>query len=491
MNALSERVRTYLLPAATAIVAAAVFALASRFLIDDTFITLSYARNLAFHGEWALVSGHPSNTATSPLNVLALAAGTIVVRDAVLACGIVFVLSCVATVVAFRRIALHQGFSTGFAPVTLALIVVNPVVSSSLGLEVILGTAILAWVAVFAMEHSPIALGVASGLAVVARVDLVVVAAALVLIRSAPLRRLWLSALAAAATALPWFFVSWVFLGSVVPDTVVIKTGQGAWGEWGFGNGLLMYLDIYPAAAVLTAVVPILGALCLLAVPAVRRWRRATVLWAWALGGVVYYAAYTLLEVPPYHWYYGVPAVAGTVMFVGAMFAAPSVVKSVGLAAAGAAGLAGAALWSWTTATDRVVPITTNHATANQYEDIGAQLPAYAGDKAVRSGGEIGALSYYCECLVVDKFSDRGALEADLRKKTAEPGVAGWLWRKNFHFLDFDALEQVGPIPLDYRLLRVNLVQESPPSFVDWPITSPWTGAGELHLTNPDVSVPN
>lgn len=490
MNELSDRARSYLLPASTAVVAALVFLFASRFLIDDTFITLSYARNLAFHGEWALISGYPSNTATSPLNVLALAAGTFVVRDAVLACGIVFVISCVATVVAFRRIALYQGFSTVFAPVALALIVVNPVVSSSLGLEVMLGTAILAWVAVFAMERAPVALGVMAGLAVVARVDLVVVASALVLIRRRPFERIWLSALAAAATALPWFFVSWMFLGSAIPDTVVIKTGQGAWGEWGFGNGPLMYLDSYSAAAVLSAVVPILGAVCLLAAPVVRAWRRATVLCAWGIGGVAYYIAYTLLEVPPYHWYYGMSVVAGTVMFAGAVFAAPTVVKSVGLVIAGVVGLASAVLWIWTTATDRVVPITTNHATANQYEHIGFQLKSEAGGKAVRSGGEIGALSYYCECTVVDKFSDRGALEADLRKKAAEPGFGGWLWRTNFYYLDFDELEQKGPIALDYRLLRVKSTQQSPASFVDWPITSPWSGAGGLHLVLPDVEVP-
>jgi hypothetical protein len=43
-----------------------------RHLLDDVYITLSYARNLAEHFHWGIVSGQVSNTATSPLNVMAL-----------------------------------------------------------------------------------------------------------------------------------------------------------------------------------------------------------------------------------------------------------------------------------------------------------------------------------------------------------------------------------------------------------------------------------
>lgn len=340
--------------------------------------------------------------------------------------------------------------------------------------------------AVFATRHEPIALGIAVGVAVVARVDLVVVAAALVLVRARPFDRLWLTATAAAATALPWFFVSWVFLGSAVPDTVVIKTGQGSWGQWGFGNGVRLYWEAYPVAAVLAVVVPLLGALCLVATPLVRAWRRATVLYAWGIGGVAYYLAYTWLAVPPYHWYYGVPVVAGTVVFVGAVSASSTPFKLVGGVIAVAVGVSSTLLWAWTTATDRVVPITTNHATAIQYEDIGRQLVSYTDGGAVGTANEIGAIAYYCDCVVVDDFSDRGALAADLKAVTLDPGVSGWLWRKNFHFLDFDELAATGPIQLDYRLQRVVPTEPQPESFVGWPITSPWTGVGELNLVRPD-----
>ena len=43
-------------------------------LIDDAFITLTYVRNLVQNGTWGFFPGHTANTATSPLNVILLAA---------------------------------------------------------------------------------------------------------------------------------------------------------------------------------------------------------------------------------------------------------------------------------------------------------------------------------------------------------------------------------------------------------------------------------
>ena len=79
-----------------------VFLLVSGHLIDDAYITLSYAKNLAFHGHWGLIEDGTANTATSPLNVLVLAAVTFFVRDAVFAAGVVFVASQVLLVLGLR-----------------------------------------------------------------------------------------------------------------------------------------------------------------------------------------------------------------------------------------------------------------------------------------------------------------------------------------------------------------------------------------------------
>jgi hypothetical protein len=50
-------------------------------LIDDAFITMTYARNLRDHATWGLIPGRTANTATSPLNVLAIAGVSLAVRN--------------------------------------------------------------------------------------------------------------------------------------------------------------------------------------------------------------------------------------------------------------------------------------------------------------------------------------------------------------------------------------------------------------------------
>ena len=135
------RARAFAAPAVVAAVSAGVFALVGTSLIDDTYITLAYARNLAFDLHWGLIEGLTSNTATSPLNVILLAAGTAVLRDPVLALAALFVLCNVVTFVALRRACRDAGLPAWTAPLAVGLLLVNPLLLSSIGLEVALGAA--------------------------------------------------------------------------------------------------------------------------------------------------------------------------------------------------------------------------------------------------------------------------------------------------------------------------------------------------------------
>jgi hypothetical protein len=52
-------------------------------------------------------------------------------------------------------------------------------------------------------------------------------------------------ALALALVAGPWFVFSWIYFGSAVPDTLLIKASQRhIWTTWGFFNGPAMYVDL-------------------------------------------------------------------------------------------------------------------------------------------------------------------------------------------------------------------------------------------------------
>src|SRR4051812_46773911 len=91
VQALTRHDDAAVLSAATAVVAAVMYWVVHRSLIDDAFITLVYARNVAFHFHWGLIPERTANSATSPLNVLVIAAMTSVVRNPLLALGFVYV----------------------------------------------------------------------------------------------------------------------------------------------------------------------------------------------------------------------------------------------------------------------------------------------------------------------------------------------------------------------------------------------------------------
>ncbi|WP_370970580.1 hypothetical protein [Amycolatopsis sp. cg9] len=448
------------LPVTAACVSAVVFALARPHLVDDTFITLAYARNLAFHGHWGLLADATSNSATSPANVLALAALTFVLRDAVFAAGVLYVLCQVALVLALRR--LGTALPRWFPALAFAALTVNPLLLSSLGLEVALGAAVLAWLTVFATARRPLAFGTAAGVLVLVRLDLLVFAVVLGFsLRSGR------ALLGAAAVAVPWFAFSWVVLGAAVPDTFVIKTLQGAqraWGGWDFADGPLFYAR----TALWTTV---LSFLPLAVVPLAVRRRAPRPFALLALGGALYHGVYVLLTVPPYHWYYG-PGITAATLFACAWAASHRVATGAVLAVVVASAVAYAAPGL----PREFAPLTSNYASTAKYTEIGRDLRALAGGRVIGSAGEIGVLAYTCECAIVDVFADRGLLPAAIEARGAGNRWLRAALRVDYAFFDFD----VRPRRPDLVLRR--LPAPPPDALAHWTLDAPTLGPQELYL---------
>ncbi|WP_284748001.1 hypothetical protein [Amycolatopsis sp. RTGN1] len=456
-----KQTRAWRLPAAVACVSAAVFLLARPHLVDDTFITLAYARNLAFHGHWGLLADATSNSATSPANVLALAALTFVVRDAVFAAGVLYVLCQVALVLALRR--LSTALPRWFPALAFAALTVNPLLLSSIGLEVALGAAVLGWVAVFAVERRPFAFGLSAGALALVRLDLLIFAVVLGFsLRSGR------AVLGAALVAVPWFVFSWVVLGAAVPDTFVIKTLQGAqrtWGDWTFANGPLFYARTAPWATVLSFLPLAALPLALRRSPALRPFALL------ALGGVLYHGMYVLLTVPPYHWYYG-PGITAATLFACAWAASSRITTGAVLALVAASVVAYAAPGL----PREFAPLTSNYASTAKYAEIGRDLHALAGSRVVGSAGEIGVLAYTCECAIVDVFADRGLLPAAIDARGAGDRWVRAALRVDYAFFDFD----VRPRRPDLVLRR--LPSPPPDALAHWTIDAPTLGRQELYL---------
>jgi hypothetical protein len=450
------------------------FLLAHDALIDDAYITLDYARSVAFHGQWALEPGHVANTATSPLNVLLLAFFTLVTRTPFVAVAVVSAGSLAVLGLALSGICGRLDWSRWPALLALLLVAANPLLAATVGMETYLAVALIACLGWAVVARRPGVAGLVIGLLVLTRPDLVMFGVAAVVVPSLA-RRLHIVVASAALIALPWFAVSWWALGSALPDTALLKVGDH-WGPWTFLNGLQLYFGAYPAAVVLSVVPAVCGAVAAL-LWSVFRLAGSAVAGAalgivWGGGAVLYALLFVALGTAPYHWYYG-PSI-GSLTLLGALSlgTVPTVVRTVALVV-GATGLtltvAFLAQRPWSTA-----PITTNWATAQQYREAAALAPAGA---VVRSPGEIGTLAYYCDCSVVDGFSDRALIAPLIQQRI---GRSGWLGREllevNYTHLHTDP-------PLEPALQFV-VVPDGP----GVRISTPWRADGVLRVepTTPD-----
>jgi len=457
-------------------------------LIDDAYISLSYARNVAFHLHWGLIPQTTSNTASSPLNVLLLAALIAVLRHAVWATGVLFIGCHVVLGYCLLRTAQLRGLPTWTALAGSLLVLANPLLLSATGLEVALGAAVLGLLLLAAVQARPLMFGLIAGFAVLTRIDLVIFVLVL-LVASPALRHGWRRILlGGAAVTYPWFAFSWTILGSALPDTLFIKTLQKSWGNNDFGNGPLLFLHAYQIATALAFVPAVLGTVSLLirAVAHVGRRYAATQclssVSALGLAGIGHYLAYTKLGVPPYHWYYGPSLISLSVFLAFASGALlPTLLAKVShwvpailvtLILTGQFGFDAYHGLPW-----REAPITTNWATPVDYAAAGSQLGPLIGGHAVRSPGEIGTLAYFCGCKIVDVFADRAQFVPFIDDVKQHNGtVVQWLINLNFLFLDRHAQ----PIPVDYTLTSTPNASVGAAS---WPAGSSWVGKRYLVLT--------
>lgn len=418
--------------------AALVFLVAHQALIDDAYITLDYARSLAQHGQWALVPGHPANTATSPLNVLLLAGLIVLSGHPVVSVGILLIVSLAATGAALSAICARLERSSWLAAIAVSLLVVNPLLISTIGLETYLGIALIAILGAAVVARRPVAVGLVCGLLVLTRADLAAfaLAALIAVIVGSPTRTRARRAAqvmgVAGVVALPWFVVSWWWLGSAVPDTLLFKTSE-TWAGNSFAVGLWHYRLAYPLAVALSVVPAALGLVVLAvwsAVGARRRTGSAGVLAVvWGLGALLHITVYLLLRPPPYHWYYG-PAIGSLSMLA---------VLGVGIldrrlqwtgSTLGAVLIAAAVVFlvarPW-----QIMPISSNWASPAEYAALAARAPS---GTTVAAFGEVGTVAYFCDCTVVDRFSDRAQVAHLLRtERAAANPVVRTLLDWNYH----------------------------------------------------------
>jgi len=217
--------------------------------------------------------------------------------------------------------ARRSGLPRWVGPGGALLVGLNPLLLSSVGLETSFLLLLLSLLLLTARAGRPVLFGLVAGAVVLTRMDAGVVVAVVALGVPAVTRRLHLAVLAALLVVVPWLAWSWWFLGSAVPDTLIIKTAAQRWSGWDVSNGWRWYVDLYGPSAVasfLPAAAGVLGVLVLV-VLRLRRGSARTGPWiALGAGGLAHWEALSLIVVPPFHWYYGVLVGTGSVVAVAA-----------------------------------------------------------------------------------------------------------------------------------------------------------------------------
>ena len=299
---------------------------------DDAFIYLRYARNLVEGNGWAFNPGEAVNGTTGPLNTICTA----------LLAGVTGGRYFLAQIVLF-------GAGAGSAAACVWLLLRrHGALTATLGATAALCTPFLYWLV--GMETAPLCglaagavlashqeryrlAGLLAGLATLMRGDAILLCVVLAVgvtwrHRTTPramLRPLLGATLVAALPITAWAIYAWLQFGSPLPNTVAAKFAQTSAGlanektflEWGLAN-LEQFFSIrgFPAAGFL-----IPGTLGV-GIAIVRR-SPITPLLAWAL---LQLAAYAVLGLPNYHWYYvptwlalsiGVAVLAGTLWSAG------------------------------------------------------------------------------------------------------------------------------------------------------------------------------
>ena len=206
---------------------------AAGFPLDDSWIHLHFARNLAEGAGFAYNPGVPVAGSTAPLWTLLLAAGACVVGASLVMAKTLGIVAAVGATLLLRRAALAWGASRPTAlTAAIALCWSGPFVWGALsGMEVTLA-ALLVTVAMLALARDrlvPTAL--AGALATLARPEAIVLLPLLALARRPTAKRLAVFAAIVIVVLVPFMAFCWATTGTPIPATASAKVEGGLVGR--------------------------------------------------------------------------------------------------------------------------------------------------------------------------------------------------------------------------------------------------------------------
>ncbi|MGB1249919.1 MAG: hypothetical protein ACPG8W_04750 [Candidatus Promineifilaceae bacterium] len=289
-------------------------------VVDDAFITYRYAQNLTQGVGFVFNAGEPVLGLTTPLYGLVLAfLHRFAFPDLVLL-GYWFGVACWVGLVAAAAALLNAYRLTLAAILVPLLLAVHPAIYSTLGMETLLLTMLMLWTA-WAWHGGRFWLTVfLAALTLLTRQDSALFLLILGLDDWRRRGRLpWREGVATTLLTLPWFTYAWWFYGSPLPNSASAKIGQVSLMETGDTRSFVV-----AAWEIFGAELPFIGLICIAALLCAGIFSqfnakaRAKALAAWWIATwlVLYLAAYTVLGVVNFKWYF-VPFIVILILLIG------------------------------------------------------------------------------------------------------------------------------------------------------------------------------
>ncbi|MEJ2211987.1 MAG: hypothetical protein P8129_23550 [Anaerolineae bacterium] len=379
--------------------------------IDDPYITFRYARNLLEGQGFVYNVGQRTLSTTAPLYALLLALLGHLWKDLPALSNVLSAISLVSSAALLLLLSDSRGRRVP-GMIAALLLSLSPYLAWTFGAETCFSIMLILG-GFYAYERSHYGLtGGLLALATMARPDAVLAAAAVALVHLARRRPIpWRAALLYAALLAAWFLGLWLYFGSPLPVTLMVKQQQGQMSiSTRFWGGLLDLIRGYGRDPVywLHAALALLGL-----AEVVRHARHWLPLLLWT---ALYIAAYSLLGVSKYFWYYAPLLPAFVVLVAEGTAALLRALKRRGLPRLATVGLSGllvivllaplvAGLLSGSWNPDPRLGV---------YREIGQWLEANTPPGASVGMLEVGIIGYYARRPVVD-FA--GLIQPDVARR--------------------------------------------------------------------------
>ncbi len=286
--------------------------------IDDAYIYYSYASNISGGEGFVFNPGEKINAATSPLYTLILSLLYFILNGTGISIPLIAHISGGLFLLG-TSLLLYKIFDRDkyfplqyFIPI---LFLANPLLKQSVGMEMFLTIFLVTFSFYWFIKNNIFFTALFSALAILARPDAVLAALPvfILLLFRKDFRSLLVFTGTIIICILPWYLFSYFYFGTLLSSSVEIKIAQQSTGYWGTGLIFLQgYFKSIPGGFIPSLFFTILLLMSLLISVIKKRnlyYELPVILFlVWIF---LYFVVYTLMNPPPYPWYY----TPGTILF--------------------------------------------------------------------------------------------------------------------------------------------------------------------------------